>query len=342
MKLSLVFLILIMVIGGVSKAQKNDTKSLFGNDDLLELRLAYSFRTLSKNKVDSIYHPTYLHYKSGDVPWDSIKVNVQARGNFRRNHCFYIPLRIDISKKDSKGTLFAGHKSLKLVLPCEVSKNSNDLIIKEYLCYQFYQSITPLSYQAKLATIYLTNLRDKQSKSYQLPAFFIENNGSLANRNGGKMTDKLITNPLLVQDTAALRMDFFQYMIANTDWSMVNQHNVRILLLPTDERIPVPYDFDMAGFIDAPYSQVSNLLPIKNVRERLYRGVCRDEAIMEYIRQEYIMNEKVIMESVKTIEELVNPRELTAMKKYLSEFFEILKDDRKYKTNILQSCRTGR
>jgi hypothetical protein len=335
-----IFFILAMVLGNPLYAQKTEAGFLFASNEPLELSLAYSFRMLSNNKIDSLYYPTFLYYKNGEESWDSIKVDLQARGNFRRNHCFYAPLRIEINKKESKGTLFEGHKSLKLVLPCETSKNNSDLVLKEYLCYQLYQSITPYSYRARLATINLTNLRDKQPKAYEVKAFFIENNGSLAKRVGGKMTKKIKTSPFLLQDTAAVRMDFFQFMIANTDWSMINQHNIRIVQTALNDKIPVPYDFDMSGFIDAPYSQVSEILPISHVRERLYRGLCRDEALMEYVRKDFILREPDIMDAFKSIETQINPRELPVMKKYIGEFFEILKDDRRYKSNILQKCRT--
>lgn len=340
MNLRAAFFILFFLSGTKGYAQEVAPSLLFASNDPLEMKLAYSFRTVSKNKIDSLYYPTLLYYRSGDEYWDSIKIDLQARGNFRRKNCFYSPLRIEIKKKDSKGTIFEGHKNLKMVLPCEISKNNNILVLKEYLCYQLFQAVTPFSYKARLVDINLKNLGDKQERSYDVKAFFIENNGSLAERNGGKMMKRVNTNPLLIQDTAATRMEFFQYMISNTDWSMITQHNVRIIQIPFNELIPVPYDFDMSGFVDAPYSQVSSILPITTVRDRLYRGFCRDEALMEYVRKEYILKEAEIMAVFDSIEIQLNTRELTGLKQSIEEFFKILKDDRKYKNNILQFCRT--
>ena len=47
----------------------------------------------------------------------------------------------------------------------------------------------------------------------------------------------------------------FQYMIANTDWSTTFLHNAKLIQLnDTKKYIPLAYDFDMAGFVDAPYA----------------------------------------------------------------------------------------
>ncbi len=54
------------------------------------------------------------------------------------------------------------------------------------------------------------------------------------------------------------RMAIFNYMIGNTDWSVPNQHNVRILSQSNAERpnlgIIVPYDFDYTGLVNADYA----------------------------------------------------------------------------------------
>jgi hypothetical protein len=334
------FFILMIAVGKGGYSQQVEQARLFESNEPLEIKLSYSFKSISKNKIDSVYYPAFLHYKSGDSEWDSIKVNLQARGNFRRNHCAYAPLRIETKKKHNKGTIFEGHNSLKLVLPCLNSKNNNDLILKEFLCYQFYEVLTPISYNSRLANINLENLDDKRTKGYELKAFFIEDNGSLANRNDGEITKRVNISPFLLQDTTSVRLEFFQFMIANTDWSMVTQHNVRLVGIPSRGKFPVPYDFDMAGFVNAPYSQVNELIPISNVTERWYRGMCRDEGLLEYVRREYILREAEIMEAFRSIETQINPKEISGMKKYMEEFFSILKDDRKYNYSILKNCRT--
>ena len=38
--------------------------------------------------------------------------------------------------------------------------------------------------------------------------------------------------------------------------------------------IPIPYDFDFSGLVDAPYATPPDVLKIANVRQRFYRGYC--------------------------------------------------------------------
>jgi hypothetical protein len=71
-------------------------------------------------------------------------------------------------------------------------------------------------------------------------------------------------------------------MISNYDWSMRAGpsgeeccHNGRLLAgAPGGLLIPVPYDFDFSGLVDAPYSGVPEGVPVDSVRERTYRGYC--------------------------------------------------------------------
>ena len=41
--------------------------------------------------------------------------------------------------------------------------------------------------------------------------------------------------------------------------------------------IPLPYDFDMSGFINPSYAVVNETLGIKNIRDRKYRGFKRSD-----------------------------------------------------------------
>jgi hypothetical protein len=40
----------------------------------------------------------------------------------------------------------------------------------------------------------------------------------------------------------------------------------------------------MAGIVNAPYATVHDFMAISSVRERLYRGFCREETMIEYVR----------------------------------------------------------
>ena len=99
---------------------------------------------------------------------------------------------------------------------------------------------------------------------------------------------------------AAIQNDFFQFLIGNTDFSSTNQHNEKLIYLKgNDAIIPIPYNFDMSGLVDASYAVVSQVqgevLDITSVRQRLYRGVMRDPNIYEEVRQHYLSKRKTAL-----------------------------------------------
>jgi hypothetical protein len=321
--------------------QRSEVTPLFQNEEPLSIRLAYSFKEIVKNKADSVYLPTMLFYKNNENTWDSIAIRIRGRGDFRRRNCFFTPIRIKIKKGDTKNTLFDGNKNLKLVLPCQPADSYNELVLREYLCYQFYEPATPYTFNTRLLDVTLSNEGKKNDKTYQVKGFFIEDDDKVAKRFHGKVLDGVKLNPYQLNDTSTLRHDFFEFMIANTDWSSSFQHNNKVIKTEPRTYIPIAYDFDMAGFVDAPYSTYSETLGISSVRERVFRGYCRSEDVTRFVRAEYIKAKPDIMGVFDRYESYFNPKEFAGMKKYILEFFDILENEKTFSDKVLKACRTN-
>jgi len=73
----------------------------------------------------------------------------------------------------------------------------------------------------------------------------------------------------------------FEYMIGNTDVSIYALHNLKIIQRPDKSLHVVPYDFDYSGLVNAPYALPARGFLLKNVTERLYRGPCRSQELVE-------------------------------------------------------------
>jgi len=321
-------------------AQQPETVPLFRDEQPLLAEFSISMAEVKKSKSDSTYFSTTLRYKDVQGAWDSIPITIRARGNFRRKHCFFPPMRIRIDKDDAKGSLFAGAKSLKLVLPCQVGKNSNDLVLKEYMCYQLYEPVTTYTFATRLVDITLYDRSGKQLKTYKLTGFFIEDDDVAARRVHAKVVDGTKFNPMQLEDTSSLRLDLFQYMIANTDFSTTFAHNLKVIKTKGGQYIPIAYDFDMAGFVNAPYATFDESLGIKGVYERVYKGYCRNERVMELVRQEFVRHEPKIMDVMDQNQNYFEPKEFGKMKKYMNEFFKTIKNDTFYREQIVRKCRT--
>ncbi len=320
-------------------SQQIQPTPLFLNNEILEARLDFSFKEIEKNKVDSIYFTTQLHYKNELQEWDSIEVKINGRGHFRRENCFFTPIKIKIKKKDNAGTLFEGNQNLKLVMPCYKTGNNNDLVVKEFLCYKLYESISPYNFSTKLVNLSLTDNRSKKTIRYNIKAFLIEDDKQVAKRSNGKLLKGFQRNSLFMQDSLAALQDVFQYMIGNTDWSSVMQHNVKVMLLPNKMKVPIPFDYDMSGLVDAPYAVVDANIPITNVRQRHFRGFCRNKELGEYVRLKYIELEPILWEKVRSVEDQLDPKEALVVENYLKDFFIIVKNPKRFEQEILQQCR---
>lgn len=333
------FFLLILNFGFFhTKVVAFQSSPLFSDQKPLEVELVASLEELKQSKSDTVFFSTLLRYQMDNGEWDSLEVSLRARGNSRRAKCLFPPIRVKIKKKDSKNTIFSDDKALKLVVPCEYSFSYNDLIMKEYICYKFYETVTPYHFKTRLVNLTLTDIKNRKRKTYNLRAFIIEDDDKVARRFDAKISKARMIMPNSINDTIALQQDFFALMIGNTDWSNTSQHNVKILERKEGNRIPVPYDFDLSGFVSAPYALPYDYLPIKTVQERLYRGICRDIELVNYVKNQFLMNEKIFQETMGSFQKEINSNEFKVARNYLSGFFDILKNESEFNEQVLSKC----
>jgi len=317
--------------------------SLFSDQNPLDMSLTISISKIKDTKKDSVYLTHKLYFRQSPGPYDSLQVDLKGRGNFRFRECYFPPLWIKIKSKDAKGTMFEGNKKLKLVLPCYTRESGNSLIIKEYLCYKLYEEITPFSFQTRLTNIDLTEDRGKKNKNFKIKGILIEDLKKVTDRLQARPLANVKINPAVLNDTSTMRFELFQFMISNTDWSAVFQHNAKLIVHGTDKYVSLIYDFDMSGLVNAPYSVVSEIngekMDINSVTQRYYRGYCHSPEVMEFVRREFISKEEKLMTIPDQLKGELSDKEIKGVKEYLREFFVILKNDRYFKVDILDRCR---
>ena len=132
-------------------------------------------------------------------------------------------------------------------------------------------------------------------------------------------------------------------MIGNTDYSITYRHNEKLFYLD-DKIVPIPYDFDMSGLVNARYAVVSAInnknLPITKVTDRLYRGFDRDDKILQQIRIEFLNLEPDIYALMDRYQNYFrHPKEFKECKSYIEDFYKIIKDDKKFENRILKKER---
>lgn len=347
----LAFIVLFFFMNDINSVSKSndkkqddqETTSLFRDDSPLNIILHYSNKELKKDTNDSTYLDTELLFEDSNGVWDTLEVRIRARGNWRKENCFLAPVKVRIKKSERKGTVFKGNKELKLVLPCQNSDKGQDYVLKEYLAYKLYETITPFHFKVRRLHINYSDIRKKKDKKYDFIGFAIEDISEVAKRNKGKRRDNNVHH--LGQDViASIQNDFFQFMIGNTDYSSSHQHNEKIIYVEGRNAIPIPYDFDMSGLVDASYAIVSQVqgevLEIDDVRDRLYRGYKRDEDKYQEVRRQYIQKKDDMLSLIASLEEdFISPSEYKRAYSYIEGFFKILESDKLYKRNIWSKAR---
>lgn len=313
-------------------------KDLFDTSVPIELEISLSLQRLKETKSDTIFSETRVRFQNADGTWDSLPVQIRARGNSRRSICYFPPLRLKFKKKDAKGTFFEGNENLKLVIPCQESANYQSFVDKEFIAYKFYEHLSPYHFKTRKVRLTLTDERGRKDRVYKLTAFLLEDPDAVAKRFGGKISQSKIVLPHLLSDTTALVQDFFAFMIANTDWSNTSQHNAKVMELKGGKYIPLPYDFDMAGLVNAPYAKPYDYLPISSVQQRLYQGICRDLPLTQYVKQMFMTKETDLKAVLNSYKEDFTAADFRDMNQFLNGFFELLRDDRRFHTEILEKC----
>ncbi|MCK6694537.1 MAG: hypothetical protein L6Q97_20870 [Thermoanaerobaculia bacterium] len=246
-------------------------------EDKVALTLSTDVSALiaNKNKVD--YQPAKLTTLEGKT----YELQVKSRGKFRRKIAEIPPLKLKIKKKVLEAEGLDTLNEIKLVLPCTLDENGNELVLREYLAYRMFERLTPNSARARLVDLTLLNTGAGNKPRYTLKAILLEDEEETAARLGGTMLDFYgMTTDSLETRQAALTV-LFQYMIGNTDWNIAEQRNVRFMRTANGEILMIPFDFDFAGFVNAPYATPNADTGLKNIRDRYLMSDKLDSKALE-------------------------------------------------------------
>ena len=310
---------------------------LFSNKKPLKIKLNYSNKNLNKNTNDSTFIKSKLIFFEKKINKE-IQVSLRARGNFRRKHCYFTPVKIKIKKSDALNTIFSDNRTLKLVLPCKNNRDKNDNILKEFIAYKIYEIISLYYFKTRRLEVDYTNQKNKKGINYNLAGFLIEDDDKVAKRFDGKIVKRKIS-PLAMDDFNSVNLSFFNFLIGNTDFSSAHQHNGKLLFYEK-KIIPIPYDFDLTGWVKPKYGLgITNRLGY-SFEERNYIGFKRGKNIYSKVRNHYLRLKEKIFNIVELHEsEFEYKKSYNLMMDYLMGFYEILEDDKLYDNLIISEAK---
>lgn len=333
-------LAVLLVLGpGVAGAQ-----GLFRKQDPLEITITTGLSKLvnDRDSTDRVLHPGELVYKDSTGAAVKVPITLRTRGHFRRQfrNCDFPPLRVEVTKVAANNTLFQGNRTLKLVSSCRPTKSEYEAyVLQEAALYRMYMAITPWSYRVRLARItYLDSSgKDKPVQSW---AFFVEDDGELAERRNVKKSE---TKGALFDDLEPEKWGYtqlFEYMIGNTDLSVSALHNISLFKDSVGVVHAVPFDFDWSGAVNARYAFPNKILPIRTVLERMWRGDCRTaEQLAPTI--EHFKSRRAALDSAVSTIDAMTPAVKERMRKYFADFWTLIENPRRAATEFKRTCAVG-
>ncbi|MGB5498895.1 MAG: hypothetical protein WBM77_08205 [Maribacter sp.] len=332
-KVVLLFLLCFFQLG----TTLGQSPGLFDSDEVLVLNLRGDLRTAFKDRGDDPqYHSATLQYKA-DLDTINIPIKIKTRGHFRKisANCKYPPLFLNFKKSViPKNSVFEGQDKVKLVTPCQ----SDKYVLYEYLVYKLYKLITPRSFNAKLIKlVFQDTIKNKSAIPYY--GILIEEEKQMAKRNHSTSLEKIGLRPESTQKEDFLKMAIFEYMIGNTDWSIQYQQNIKLITTDsTSLPIAIPYDFDHAGIVRAPYAKPAPQLQLRSTLQRRYRGYCIPE-MNEFTAVIDTFNRlKADFYAVYDGNPLLSSKYQSQTLEFLDRFYETINDPKKAQAAFSYPC----
>jgi hypothetical protein len=243
------------------------------------------------------------------------------------------------------GTPFEGQGALPAVTHCKDRDSFEQLMLLEYLAYRTYNVLTELSLRVRLAHIeYFDSERERPVADRY--GFFLEHWDFLAERNGWTQLSFPLIPPDEYDVAQRSLFEVFQYFIGNTDWSFAFPppdetaccHNSVPIGNHAGPVFPVPFDFDQAGIVDAPYATVDPSLRIRRVRDRLFRGICGPPELLNATLGLFEVRQSEIQALFEDAD-FLNERSRNRALRYVEEFYETISDDRRVERELISKCR---
>lgn len=295
-------------------------KSLFdylSKEGVQEIIITADFDSIIDNKFTSDYRDATLQVVGDTVVWD---IKVRPRGKFRRRICGFPPLKLEFSKKDLKKKGLLKFDDLKLVTHCLDDPSAKNNILREHLAYELFHHLSPHGFRSQILKVTYVNTGKNNSKLKRM-ALIIEDEDDLAHRMNAEIVEEFGTEWEALDQKSAGLMAAYQYFVGNTDWSVTMQRNLKLFKVEGQEKlIPIPYDFDMTGFVTPPYGIPNPDLPIKTLQDRYYMGEEQPSAEVVALFQK---NKADIIDNIKNFKVLSGAFRKGVLK-FVNAFYEEL------------------
>jgi hypothetical protein len=333
MVLTRIAAMLVALVMAAPASAQSAPKPLFAGDAMLHLTIRGPIAQIARSAERSRAPRDAVLTVPGPAP-EVLAIQLTPRGitRLKRDVCQFPPLRVTFQRPPAPGSIFSGQKRLKLVTHCRAAASFQQHVLLEYAAYLMYNRLTPASFRVRLATIdYVDQANGPVTTRL---GYFIEDIDDVAARNGMRRAvtgERIVLTQLRPADAARVAM--FEYMIGNIDWSIRAGppgepccHNAPLIARAGagSDFVPVPYDFDFSGLVDAPYAVAPDG---SSVLKRRYRGFCAQSAYALAMAAVFRSQRAPLLAVLDQVP-LAEPARRKAAA-YLNGFFTDIADDRK-------------
>lgn len=313
--------------------------TFFDSEDPLSVTLTANIGKLRGDKrANSPWRAATISYMSAELKPVTVPIKVRTRGIWRLKTCEFPPLRLNFSGKDAKGTVFEALDKPKLVSYCRNNDRYEQYVLQELQLYRIYQLLTPVSHKVRLLRVAYTDSAKGKVEATRY-AILLEEPNDVAARLGGKILEQKGALPGDLDAFHDALVGVFQYLIGNTDFSENGLHNIELLAQTNGDILPLAYDFDFSGAVDAQYATVDPSLSVTHVRDRLFRGYCTKGDALSRVFALFNDKKPMIYSLYRDqIGRLLDGRIARATLEYFDEFYRTINDPRSARRQIIEAC----
>ena len=311
-----------------TQAQSERLKStlfdtLYGMD-ILNVQVLVDIDSILANKMTKREQAAIM--KVYDINGETLELplDIQVRSKSRRRYCDFPPLKFDFKKGTLKDWGLDNQDDFKIVTHCLDNSKGVPTMLKEYLVYQLYQIITPLSFRTILFDIQYQDIGGGQG--LQTKAIILESEEGFAEKQGGTLCDCMGTKPDSIDPFQFELLAMFQYMIGNNDMNYQVERNIKLVRCPGRAgMIPVAYDFDFSAFVNAPY--VHPEIYDNKVIARSYLGFEQNASYLDAVKSRFIDKKEDILQAITDFT-LIHKRERKGCLRYIKTFYHQIENPR--------------
>jgi len=313
--------------------------ALFTSETPLAITFRTNLRQLRRDKQDEApWRWASVTYQDSAGKSVEVPLRARTRGIWRLKHCDFPPVRFNFAAKDTKGTIFEGVDKPKIVNFCKDTDPFEQYVLQEAQLYRIYRLLTPVSHRVRVTRLsYVDSANGKRDAERY--GIIIEDPDQMANRNLAKVTEVKGAGPSDLEPKEFALAYMFLYLIGNLDFSFSGLHNTELVTTTDGRVLPVVYDFDYSGAVNAPYAVPPPNYNVPNVRTRKFLAPCElapefPSAVAKLVEQK----EAIYALYRDEVGKLLRPHVVQSTFDYFDDFYEQVRTPQDAERNIFRKC----